>query len=551
MAAIVLPPLDEEGATSGYALERVIHRGTVPMVVMRRPDQSVLEVSPQEAVALLADDGDTDDGPSESAAAFVLLDDFLLSLNLRQGEAAGFRLAAQSLVFDGYPVTHTALGQHLHLAPQHLARFAQGPTTPSPNIALFLDLVREGHFLPRHARRPNFRVSRASLYEWRCRAGRDGGPAHLTDERQVRHYLWLVGHEAQELMVHIRAYALAEATGPDRDLTKHMARCYAHLGRVATPILDRASRRRVEWLMKRVLRQALLHVKRDTRESMSVHVPTDGLGFRPSGPRQIIQIDATVLKAHALDIHGHHVPRAEVIVAIDMWNREFLDLIIVPGTPKAADVRALLARLLLRTRESIEPEGNLLRLPSALSLTGEWDVEAITSMLTDRGSNIVATSNLELLASEGVSVGLAPPGRGDTKGAVEAFIRAVSRSLQLLPGYTGRSGKGPRSTLDNESLLQLAEIETLLRAWGHFVYNRRPHSGLRIDGTRIAVSPYAMLRAWDSLYGLPVRSISFEEIKPFLRVQAASLTNEGLLLDGEHYLDMQGHLLDLRGRVAG
>lgn len=551
-AALVLA-LDPgiEPHPDGWKFEGITHDGVHPVIRLRNAFDEVESLSVAEGVSRMAlDEGQLSPGPNVVRES-LYVDSLLGELNAEQRGRLAFKLAVVGLAFDGEMRTHPCLESPVRLSSGDRGRFPPTGSTES-NIDVVMALAAEGR-LGMNASGAAPRVSRASLFRWRKLLDRPGGVVNLCDERVLRRWQGLMSQPCVDIMTAIRAYARAQVKRGDKYLRIHRVQCRVLLHNQHAELLCHFSRKQIDDFIDRALREFRLGEPFDRRMSKAMHVPTANLGRQPTGPRQVVAVDATTLKVRCLDVHGRPHARVDVLVAVDAWNHEFLELLLVPGVATAKDVGRLFARLLTRSVFHEGPSTSLLRLPDGIELTPEWNVEALDGVFTDRGSNFIANHNLSALSRLGVSVAIAPPGRGDSKGIVEALIRALSSCWQLQPGHMPRRGKGP-SALPQQALLEMADVDLLMRAWGHSVHNARPHDSLRINGTRIKVSPDAMRDAYVDLYGMPARVINLEDIKPMLIVREATLTPQGILVDGETYLDPQGRVHDLRAMrtvVAG
>lgn len=525
-----------------------------PEGIFRSPEGEVTHCSLERTTHLLAGPPDPDGRPTGSDRSPIrtelLLDTVLSDVPAAAAERLGMNLALTSLVRDGWPRVHPGLGDPLLLTRAELAAFQAAGSSRPARIDAVLDMAAQGRLRLRNGRGRGglLPVSRATLYRHLVQY-EEQGLVGLMDKRRVDSVRRWADPDVHLIVTCVSRYASEEAPGSTRITKAHRTRCSIyldkHLGRGWRRLPDRF----MDAIMKKVFREYSLHLPYRLRQSRSVSNPTGMPGNPVTGPRQVLQIDITGLKMDCQDVNGQLLPRVDVVSVIDRWNSELVALDLVPGTASAEDVGAVFASVLLRgVAWGQDSPPSLMGMPHAVAISDEVpDCQAISEFLTDRGTNIIAAHNLAPLAWCGTSVALAPPGRGDVKGVVEAVIRAINRSQHFLAGFRGRDPSERGRRVPQQPLIRFDDVVLLLQAWAYFIHNDRPHSGLRLWGSSITVSPYDLLEAYVELFGLPSRSIRFDDVKAFMTVEQRVVGPHGVEVDGEYYRDVSGLLLSLSG----
>jgi hypothetical protein len=273
------------------------------------------------------------------------------------------------------------------------------------------------------------------------------------------------------------------------------------------------------WALNKTLSQR--RTREISRKSSSPSIYRDRIPFTE------IQIDATPLDSYALNQHGQQVSTIRMLFATDVASSSYIDSVILPCEPTARDVTDFIIQMILRVTDR---HGSHLLAPDRLATI------AVGELVTDRGSNMIAEEVTAALAVLGIDVKSAGAGRGDQKGIVEAVQGKANDFARLIHGAHGATQReGPRFN-PKDRYLTVDQWQTLIRAWGHQVYNRTPKDRLRPSGYASAVTPQMYVAAFHDVLPPPDRPFPVDALKGLLEHRRGVLTSQGVEFGGYSFV---------------
>lgn len=222
------------------------------------------------------------------------------------------------------------------------------------------------------------------------------------------------------------------------------------------------------------------------------------IALRPAGapygrlvatrPGEYVLLDSTPLNVFGLvPISGEWL-RAELTVAMDLYDRSILGLRLAPVT-KSIDVAGVLF-------EAIQP----VECPPEWGERARWPFHGIASgvilgeggllprfdrpgiipetIVIDHGRPYMSEHVQSVCRRLGISIQPAHVYTPTDKAQVERFFRTVDSLLQELPGYTGRDVASRGLRPEEDSVYTMLQLEQIIREWIATVYHLRPHEGL-------------------------------------------------------------------------
>jgi len=273
------------------------------------------------------------------------------------------------------------------------------------------------------------------------------------------------------------------------------------------------------WALNKTLSQR--RTREISRKSSSPSIYRDRIPFAE------IQIDATPLDAYALDQHGQQVSTSRMLFATDAASSSYIDSVVLPCEPTARDVTDFIIQMILRVTDR---HGSHLLAPDRLATI------AVGELVTDRGSNMIAEEVTAALAALGIDVKSAGAGRGDQKGIVEAVQGKANDFARLIHGARGAIQREGPGFNPKDRYLTVDQWQTLIRAWGHQVYNRTPKDRLRPSGYASAVTPQMYVAAFQDVLPPPDRPFPVDALKGLLEHRRGVLTSQGVEFGGYSFV---------------
>ena len=267
------------------------------------------------------------------------------------------------------------------------------------------------------------------------------------------------------------------------------------------------------------------HAGTVAREGRDAARPLESAGGRVppvSGVLEQVQIDHTVVDLIVVD-ERHRLPigRPYVTVAIDVFSRSIVGLVITLEAPSALSVGLCLAHMVTDKRAWVE----------RLGIEVDWPMAGKPGELfMDNAAEFKSEALRRGCEEHGIRLAYRPPGRPHYGGIVERVIGTLMEMVHELPGTTF-SNPAQRGDYDSETkaVLTVAELEKWL-ALAVASYHGQVHS-------TIGQTPQARWAAGTAQ--TPVVTVANETafLVDFLPVFRRTLTRTGFVIDHVHYFN--------------
>ncbi|HZG06650.1 MAG TPA: Mu transposase C-terminal domain-containing protein [Streptomyces sp.] len=263
------------------------------------------------------------------------------------------------------------------------------------------------------------------------------------------------------------------------------------------------------------------------REGVDAARSRQGAGGAPPAvtrPLEQVQIDHTVVDVVIVD-ETHRLPigRPYVTVAVDVFSRAVVGLVVTLEAPSALSVGLCLAHMVTDKRAWLE----------GLGVQAEWVMSGKPEQLyVDNAAEFKSEALRRGCEQHGIAVSYRPPGRPHYGGIVERLIGTMMRTVHELPGTTF-SNPAQRGGYDADAAacLTLTELQRWL-ALAVCSYHQTVHRGI----SQAPAARWAGGLEAAGAGGLPV-TVQHEAgfLLDFLPVERRRLTRTGFVLDHVHY----------------
>ena len=209
-----------------------------------------------------------------------------------------------------------------------------------------------------------------------------------------------------------------------------------------------------------------------------------------SRPGEYVVLDTTPLNVFGIAPVTGKWMRAELTVALDLYDRAVLGMRLAPVSTKSVDVAGVLM-------EAMSPR----ELPTEWGENAAWpfhgvpdnivvDVENVRALrfrrpgvlpetiIIDHGKPFMSHHVASVCQRLGISIQPAHVYTGTDKAWVERWFRTIDSMLQELPGYKGRDIATRGEDPESEAVYTIPQLEQIIREWVATVYHLRPHAGL-------------------------------------------------------------------------
>lgn len=292
-------------------------------------------------------------------------------------------------------------------------------------------------------------------------------------------------------------------------------------------------------------------------------------GVAVSRPGELVEIDSTTLDVLAILPDGS-IGRPELTYAIDVATSSICGAILLPRATRSADVAGvLLSRMVLapdrRANWSNEIATLERALPSSPTAGAEYAAAALRAptivpetITLDRGR--VFTGRTFALACDKLQISnvISSPYTPTDKPHVEAgFKRMRDGFVQYLDGFTGASVENRGSSVVEDAVWTVDEIQALLNAWIAIVWQQTPKTGLRVPG--LHARPMSPNEMFEILTGnAPQVAVGWDdetyiELMPqtWRKVHSYGVNHGGLTYDADALHPLRGRPSALTGEARG
>ncbi|WP_329088022.1 helix-turn-helix domain-containing protein [Streptosporangium sp. NBC_01469] len=414
-------------------------------------------------------------------------------------------------------------------------------------------------------------VGVSTIRRWIADFDRDG-PEALIDERTQRRRDPLGG--ADPLWLDMARTVLAEhadASRPTQNIV--LLRIRARLdsehghGVVANPSPTRA-----RLLLRELSRGSHAFGGTKTKRSTASRPAAPYGRLRASRPGEYVLLDTTSLDVFAMDPITLRWVKAELTIAMDLYDRCITGLRLTPVSTKAVDAAGVLFETVRPLPDTVRngityaqtyhglPRGIVVDADKLVDADGAPLLPSVAAetIVVDHGKIYLSEQLLSACQRLGISVQPARPYQGSDKAALERFFRTLREGLLVgLPGYKGPDVYSRGLAVEQQAFYFLDELEAQIRQWIAEVYHREAHDGLCIpEVPGLHLSPLDMYGHGVSRAGylqIPARpDLAFDFLKVEWRtVQHYGIEYGGLRYNGPVLADLADTTSPYTGRHSG
>lgn len=371
------------------------------------------------------------------------------------------------------------------------------PNEPRPEYDTKLRSLAER----RRSKAAELNTSPKSMYRWEQRF-KDGEELNLLDRRTAVGRPPLAGVDPR--WVHVCRQVVDEnLTGSKRSIKSTLAMVSARVKRefpgadVPMPAKSTAYKA-IEELTRG---SGTFTASMKTKRSIANRPAAPYSGLRATRPGEYVLLDSTPLNVFGLAPITGRWMRADLTVAMDLYDRSILGLRLAPVSTKSIDIAGVLIEALTPqvvptewTDRAIWPfhgvpstivvdaeilDRNRFRRPPVLPET----------IIVDHGKPYMSVHVSSVCQRLGISIQPAHVYTPTDKAPVERFFRTIEEVLQELPGYKGSDVAARGQGIEDETVYTIPQLEQIIREWIATVYHLRPHGGLQdpqLPGVRMS-----------------------------------------------------------------
>ena len=260
--------------------------------------------------------------------------------------------------------------------------------------------------------------------------------------------------------------------------------------------------------------------------------------LRADRPGQYVVLDTTPLDVFAMEPLTGRWVNTELTVAMDLYSRCILGLILRPISTTAQDVAAVLFQVV--TPQSWGPPSDedvpapYVGVPETL-LAQETGALPDT-IVVDHGKVYLSQRTRTVCQRLGINIQPAIPHKPTDKPTIERFFRTLRQQLlEHLAAYKGPDIYSRGKNIEDQAFYYVPELEAILREWVG-IYHHTPHQGL-CDPLlpKVELSPAEMFARGMATAGLLRLPASDDLRMEFLDVAWRSIQPYGVEIDGRRY----------------
>lgn len=256
-------------------------------------------------------------------------------------------------------------------------------------------------------------------------------------------------------------------------------------------------------------------------------------------PGQYVCLDTTRLDVFAMEPVTGGWLNCELTVAMDVYSRCILGLVLSPVSTDSHDV----ANVLYQT---VSPQhwGPPEDLPgtspggagSDAVLSGDTAGAVPDTIIIDHGSPFLSHHIDSVCRRLGISIQPAVPHKPTDKPWVERFFKTLREGLlERLPGYKGPDVASRGLKIEEQGFYYVDELEAIIREWVG-VYHRTAHQGLHDPRLpKVDLSPAEMYARGLSASGVLSLPASEDVRMEFLEVEWRKIEHYGVQVDKRRY----------------
>lgn len=260
--------------------------------------------------------------------------------------------------------------------------------------------------------------------------------------------------------------------------------------------------------------------------------------LRADRPGQYVVLDTTPLDVFAMEPLTGRWVNTELTVAMDLYSRCILGLILRPISTTAQDVAAVMFQVV--TPQSWGPPSGedipapYVGVPETL-LTQETGALPDT-IVVDHGKIYLSQRTRAVCQRLGINIQPAIPHKPTDKPTIERFFRTLRQQLlEHLAAYKGPDIYSRGKNIEDQAFYYVPELEAILREWVG-IYHHTSHQGL-CDPLlpKVELSPAEMFARGAATAGVLRLPASDDLRMEFLDVAWRSIQHYGVEIDGRRY----------------
>ena len=246
---------------------------------------------------------------------------------------------------------------------------------------------------------------------------------------------------------------------------------------------------------------------------------------------QVVQIDHTPGDVQGLDEADRHpLGRPWITLAIDVFTRMVLAIIVSYERPNAATVGECISQMML-------PKGPVL---AALGLEGDWPVRGKPEkVFVDNAKEFDSKTIKDACKAYGIGLEFRPIATPNFGGHIERLMLTNAQELRNIPGATFSNPKARgENKPEKEAVMTIDEIERYVFDFFVNDYNMRPHTGIDRN-TPLGKFKDAIAGGPESMgTGLAKIPTNPERVRiDFLEVFERTVLRRGVRIEGVYYYD--------------
>ena len=260
--------------------------------------------------------------------------------------------------------------------------------------------------------------------------------------------------------------------------------------------------------------------------------------LRADRPGQFVVLDTTPLDVFAMEpVTGRWI-NTELTVAMDLYSRCILGLVLRPISTTAQDVAAVMFQVV--TPQTWGPPSSE-EVPAPYVGVPEFLLAQETGALpdtivVDHGKVYLSQRTRAVCHRLGINIQPTIPHKPTDKPTIERFFRTLRHQLlEHLAAYKGPDIYSRGKSIEDQAFYYVPELEAILREWVG-IYHHTPHQGL-CDPLlpKVELSPAEMFARGMATAGLLRLPASDDLRMEFLDVAWRSLQHYGVEIDGRRY----------------
>lgn len=255
-------------------------------------------------------------------------------------------------------------------------------------------------------------------------------------------------------------------------------------------------------------------------------------------PGQYVVLDTTRLDVFAMEPVTGRWLNTELTVAMDLYSRCILGMVLRAVSTTAQDVASVLYQVVTPQHWGPPQEAEL---PSSYvgipdNLIAMSTAAVPDTIVVDHGKVYLSAHTKSVCHRLGINIQPATPHKPTDKPTIERFFRTLRQQLlEHLPAYKGPDVYSRGQGVEDGAFYYVSELETIIREWVG-IYHHTPHQGLcdpRMDS--VELSPAEMFSRGASAAGV-LRLPASEDLRmEFLDVMWRTIQHYGVEINGRRY----------------